>query len=53
VDVDLVLGDVEAEVVSFALGSGLGAATGHRGGEGLRLVVASRRAAEGGLWFRP
>ena len=46
VDVDLVLGDVEAEVVGFAVGAGFGAATGHQGGEGLRVVVAARRRGE-------
>ena len=51
VDVDLVLGDVEAEVVGFAVGAGLGAAAGHEGGEGLRVVVAAGLAAEGGVGF--
>jgi len=51
VDVDFVLGDVEAEVVGFAVGSGFGAATGHEGGEGLGMVVAAGFTAEGGFGF--
>ena len=51
VDVDLVFGDVEAEVVGSAVGAGFGAAAGHEGGEGLRVVVASGFAAEGGVGF--
>ncbi len=50
-DVDFVLGDVEAEVIGLAVGAGLGAAAGHEGGEGLGVVVAARFAAEGGVGF--
>ena len=51
VDVDFVLGDVEAEVVGLAVGAGFGAAAGHQGGEGLGVVVAAGLTAEGGVGF--
>lgn len=51
VDVNLSLSDVEAEVVGFTVGAGLGAAAGHEGGEGLRVVIASRFATQGWIGF--
>ena len=51
VDVDFVLGDVEAEVVGLAVGAGFGAAASHESGEGLRVVVASGFSAEGRVGF--
>lgn len=51
VDVDFVLGDVEAEVVGFAVGAGFGAAACHESGEGLWVVVASGHTAESRVGF--
>ena len=51
VDVDFFVDDVEAEVIGFSVGAGFGAAAGHEGGEGLRVVVASGFAAERGVGF--
>ena len=51
VNVNFVLGDMEAEVVGLAVGAWFGAAAGHKGGEGLRVVVTSSLAAEGRVGF--
>ena len=51
VNVDFVPGDMEAEVVGLAVASWFGAAAGHEGGEGLRVVVTSGLAAEGRVGF--
>ena len=51
VDVDFVFGDVEAELTGFAIGPGLGATTGHEGGEGLRVVIAAGVTTKGGVGF--
>ena len=51
VNVDFVLGDMEAEVVGLAVGAWFGAAAGHKGGEGLRVVVTSGFTAEGRVGF--
>lgn len=51
VDVDFILGDVEAEVIGLAIGAGFGAAARHEGGESLRVVVAAGFASEGRIGF--
>ena len=51
VDVDFFVSDMEAEIIGAAIGAGFGAATGHDGGEGLRVVVAAGLAAEGRIGF--
>ena len=51
VDVDFVFGDVEAELIGFAIGPGLGATAGHEGGEGLRVVIAAGVTTKGRVGF--
>ena len=51
VDMDFVFDDVEAEVVGFAVGARFCATAGHQGGKGLRVVIATSFASEGGIGF--
>ena len=50
-DVNLISGDVEAEVIGLAIGSGLSSAACHQSGESLRVMVATRFTPEGGIGF--
>jgi hypothetical protein len=51
VNVDFILCDMEAEIVSFAVSSGFGAASCHKGGKSLWVMIATGLASEGWIGF--